>query len=385
MFTVTVKETTPPTPPTPSPTPEPEPGDMSDGVKADGYSGIYDGTEHGISVALSGDAVGAALKYGTTEGTYELSESPKYKDAGSYTVYYKASKDDYKDVTGLATITISRAALTVMAEDKTIDQGDAAPSYTISYSGFVGGDTTDNALRSKAQAVCSYVKGNPAGKYTITPSGAVLKADNYSIRYIAGTLTVNARKDDKGSDSGSGSGGGGSSGGSSSSNKLYGSWVKDAIGWMYVYNNGTKAMGYETTDEAGNKTEHISWIKLDNKWWPFGADAYLKTGWVKDNDSRAWYYSDVDKGMLTGWYYDREDGRWYYLDKQSGAMLTGWQLIDGRYYYLTPASTGATWVLDKQSGRWTYDKNVLAKPLGSLYMDELTPDGFAVNADGAWQ
>ena len=87
--------------------------------------------------------------------------------------------------------------------------------------------------------------------------------------------------------------------------------------------------------------------------------------------------------MLTGWYYDINDSRWYYLDPQSGAMLTGWHTINGKSYYFTPVSTGATWVLDGTSGKWSFDKNVLVKPMGSLYMNETTPDGYSVDAEGA--
>ena len=44
-------------------------------------------------------------------------------------------------------------------------------------------------------------------------------------------------------------------------------------------------------------------------------------------------------------------------------MLTGWQLIQGRYYYFSEVS---------------------GTPLGSMLVDTKTPDGFYVGADGAW-
>ena len=63
------------------------------------------------------------------------------------------------------------------------------PTLTASYTGFVNGDssvslTTQPTLTSTATA-SSHVSGNP---YSITASGAV--DSNYSITYVAGSLTV---------------------------------------------------------------------------------------------------------------------------------------------------------------------------------------------------
>ncbi|MBP3920023.1 MAG: hypothetical protein J6D28_00490 [Bacilli bacterium] len=74
-------------------------------VTANGYSGVYDGNAHGISVSSSG----AIIKYGTEEGIYDLDASPTYIDAGTYTVYYEITKPGYNTVTGSRTITIEKA------------------------------------------------------------------------------------------------------------------------------------------------------------------------------------------------------------------------------------------------------------------------------------
>ena len=39
--------------------------------------------------------------------------------------------------------------------------------------------------------------------------------------------------------------------------------------------------------------------------------------------------------MMRGWHHDENDGRWYYLSPLNGAMMLGWQKIDGIWYYLT--------------------------------------------------
>ena len=79
-------------------------------VSANGYKGIYDGNAHGISVISSG----ATIKYGTVNGTYDLTSSPTYINAGEYTVYYEVTKDGYKTVRGSKTIIIKEAVSCVL-------------------------------------------------------------------------------------------------------------------------------------------------------------------------------------------------------------------------------------------------------------------------------
>lgn len=76
-------------------------------VSASGYEGAYDGKAHGISVAAP---EGATVMYGTQEGTYDLTASPTFTDAGTYQVYYQVSKENYTPVTGSKTVEISKAA-----------------------------------------------------------------------------------------------------------------------------------------------------------------------------------------------------------------------------------------------------------------------------------
>ena len=74
------------------------------GVSAKGYSGRYDGNAHGITVTVPD---GATVEYGTTEGVYTAAR-PTYTDAGSYTVYYKVTKDGFAPVIGSAVVSISK-------------------------------------------------------------------------------------------------------------------------------------------------------------------------------------------------------------------------------------------------------------------------------------
>ena len=503
------------------------------GVDAAGYTGIYDGQSHGIKITLSGNAGDGEILYGESEDNCTLTESPVYKNTGSYTVYYTVTKKNFDTISGSATVAITPAQLTVTAESrnvtykdeppvysstfegfvngenteilggtlsyecayavgsdvdeyeiipsgltaengnyeitylpgrltvvqakpkfelrnpdelnraydakntapeiwtdsdgnvtvtlkkgseilteapmnagiytvevhteagknyeagsqtfsfeikkaplsvKAVDQnvtvGDAIPEYTVLYEGFAGTDTAD-VLNGSLQFTCEYAPDSAAGDYSILPSG--LTSGNYEIHFENGTLHA-VRRASSGSDDSDNSGGSGStknpaatnfgknvSNSSSSENDAQGTWKRDEKGWWFEFKDGTYPAGEKTSDQNGDK---LGWIQKDGKWWAFGSDGYLKSGWAQDNASGKWYLIDENTGMQTSWHCDESDQHWYYLDPASGAMLTGWQFINGKWYYLS-----------KTSG---------AVPLGSMYREIRTPDGYYVDKDGAW-
>lgn len=163
-------------------------------------------------------------------------------------------------------------------------------------------------------------------------------------------------------------------------------WVKESAGWRYRLSNGTYLSGSLVLDPAtGRQVEQVVWKQLRGAWWAFGADGYIRTGWVYDYSAGKWYYVDENTGMRTGWYLDPQDGRWYYLDPATGEMLTEWQLIpDLGYVYLNPYAPQPTWAYDEALKTWVYMEGA-GRPYGSLYMAEWTPDGYYVNADGVWE
>lgn len=163
-------------------------------------------------------------------------------------------------------------------------------------------------------------------------------------------------------------------------------WVKESTGWRYRLSNGTYLSGSLVLDPAtGRQVEQVVWKQLRGAWWAFGADGYIRTGWVYDYSAGKWYYVDENTGMRTGWYLDPQDGRWYYLDPATGEMLTEWQLIpDLGYVYLNPYAPQPTWSYDEALKTWVYMEGA-GRPYGSLYMAEWTPDGYYVNADGVWE
>lgn len=249
---------------------------------------------------------------------------------------------------------IRKAPLTVTAKDLQIPVSSEIPEYEAVYEGFAGADNAAS-LGGTLQFTCSYTKESAVGAYEIMPYG--LTSENYEIRFVRGMLTVERK-----------SGGGSSSGGRSSSADTMsesGSWKRNEKGWWYEYKDSSYPMGGWSKDAEGNIIETLTWRKINGRWWAFGNDGYLKTGWVKDNVTGNWYMNDENAGMLEEWYLDPHSGSWYYLEPDTGIMLTGWHFINGRWYYLSETSG--------------------AIPLGAMYRSAWTPDGYLVDETGAWK
>lgn len=68
----------------------------------------------------------------------------------------------------------------------------------------------------------------------------------------------------------------------------------------------------------------------------------------------------------------------------NGQVQTGWQQINGKWYYFNPATIGITgW--NSQGLTWNFDiqKNQ-GIPQGAMYKNQRTPDGYLVDEQGAW-
>lgn len=74
----------------------------------------------------------------------------------------------------------------------------------------------------------------------------------------------------------------------------------------------------------------LTWELNNGAWHVFGADGYAKSGLVFDPALGGYFYIDINTGMKTGW--QLIDGKWYYSnpisDSKRGIMFTdAW--IDG--------------------------------------------------------
>ena len=235
-------------------------------------------------------------------------------------------------------------------------------------------ETKEVSWNSVNEAVVS-VSGN--GLVTVLPEAAWIKAlekvdadnlarDKYYVSTAAGTmetsiqvLTLDGQKSaeckvivafkttdqtqrpSSGSSGGSSSGGGG--GGSSRSvigsamspnSDSAGTWIQDSTGWWYQNKDGSyPAACWQLLTYNGT-----------SDWYHFDEKGYMQTGWFTDTDGNRYYLHAVSDGTR-------------------GRMYTGWNLIDGVWYYFNPTSDGTK---------------------GALFMNRQTPDGYRVDASGAW-
>ena len=153
--------------------------------------------------------------------------------------------------------------------------------------------------------------------------------------------------------------------------------------WIFKLSNGERVTGWQLlsyTFEGRTKVE----------WYHFEQDGIMDSGWFLDRDTNKWYYLSMNHDgffgeMIKGWHHDPDDTRWYFLDRNDGHMHVSWDKIDGNWYFFNPNPPAQTWFFDNSTGRWNYGDNKDIRPLGSMYINEETPDGFHVNAEGVWR
>ena len=112
--------------------------------------------------------------------------------AGTYWVEGRFEETtNYSAVTSEAVkFQITKAPLTIKANDKTITYGDAANNDGVIYNGLVNSEDGATVVSGLIYDY-NYERYGNVGDYTITPKGAT--ADNYDITYLSGKLTVNKK------------------------------------------------------------------------------------------------------------------------------------------------------------------------------------------------
>ena len=111
----------------------------------------------------------------------------------------------------------------------------------------------------------------------------------------------------------------------------------------------------------------------------------MEVDWFFDSQTGKWYMLNRDHdgkfgAALHGWHYEKQDGKWYFLNPVESSMVHGWSYIAGKWYLMAEASE-QTYFGDNTNG-WVYNK--VGRPFGSMYVNEITPDGYCVNANGEW-
>lgn len=369
----------------------------------------YNGTEKqpkinaSVETGLENVSPDATFTY-SKDGVNYQSEIPGFTEAGTYLVYVKASMANFNDETKTVVVTVQKAAaptVSAMSESysykETGERQVALPGFPENC-GTIGsitaqivsdeGQILDSAAVDGMNLVLR-LKGSSKNMVGKTAQVVVkVETKNYEDIQIPVIVTLTADSSDSnsnnnsgnnsgnnGSNNGNSNGSSGSDGDSSDyddpnessvkvtpnnpSNKVtkdsqkgyrnveqgvitgtanqtvndgYSHWMKDAKGWWLRFSDGTWPMA--------DRTGAYHWEKINGRWWAFGADGYIRTGWIYDMIYQSWFYVDDNHGMLTGW-----------------------QKIDGKWYYLNEVSDGTR---------------------GKLAKNTTTPDGYVVLEDGSW-
>jgi hypothetical protein len=152
-------------------------------VTANAQNKTYGGADPGLTYQITsgslvnGGGFSGALSRVTGEnvGNYAIQQGTL--SAGpNYTLSY----------TG-ASMRILRRILVVRADNKSRVYGQTNPVFTVSYSGFVNGESS-SVLGGALVCNTGANSTSPIGNYAIAPSG--LSSANYTINYAIGTLTI---------------------------------------------------------------------------------------------------------------------------------------------------------------------------------------------------
>ncbi len=146
----------------------------------------YSGNEHKWIPTVT-DKADKKLEAGT-DYTVEYS-TKNFKDVGTIDVTITGIGNYTGTVT--RTYKITPKSVTVTADNKTKVFGETDPKLTAKVDGTLGNDTVDYKLSRET--------GEAAGKYEITVKGDKLQG-NYTVTYVAGTLTITSQSIDPGTD-----------------------------------------------------------------------------------------------------------------------------------------------------------------------------------------
>ena len=100
----------------------------------------------------------------------------------------------------------------------------------------------------------------------------------------------------------------------------------------------SKIMGYGLPDwslvSMEEQEKKSGWQQEGNSWRFYLGDTGepVKNDWYQDKDSGKWYWFDGAGMMVSNVWYQYKD-HWYYLGAD-GAMVTGQQTIDGKWYVM---------------------------------------------------
>lgn len=143
----------------------------------------FNGTEQSPS-AITVETSNCTVAYSTSEDGEFSDTLPAFKNAGTYTVYYRIARANYATVSGNFAVVMKKAKATVTANDASVTYGqNFAPSDDAYVTSNLFGENIVVTLS------CEYQPGNKVGNYDIVVSAQ--DNANLDITLQNGSLTVN--------------------------------------------------------------------------------------------------------------------------------------------------------------------------------------------------
>lgn len=158
------------------------------GFTVTGYSGVYDGSSHTITATVNSDYQSTTTIHYSTNGTSWSTTKPTRTNAGTTTVYVRATNATLGTYSKETSIVISQAPVTLTAGSLTTTYNRSTQSVS-SYSSSVSG--------IYFRYISASGSGKNVGTYPVTFSGVTVgvttdTTGNYVVNEVVnGTLTIN--------------------------------------------------------------------------------------------------------------------------------------------------------------------------------------------------
>lgn len=191
-------------------------------------------------------------------------------------------------------------------------------------------------------------------------------------------------------------------------------WVLRPEGWYYADGSGAQAIGWRYVRGIwyyldGDNTEYPGLMANDSlkeiagNTYAFDDSGAMHIGWYYDGEN--WYYFNHSEAIVSGW--QAVNGYWYYLDPAennkmansgwrligdnwyffygSGAMATNWLALNGEWYWFSGDGAMKTgWQVAGGVWYYMYTKNDTHGGSEGVMAKNTVIDGFVVHENGAY-
>ena len=176
-----------------------------------------------------------------------------------------------------------------------------------------------------------------------------------------------------------------------------GGWCLAGGRWYWAEAGGGLASGWRLAGgswywmDPSTRAMRTGLLQLGGARYYLTASGAMATGWAWDASEGCWYYatpSNNDGRLLTGW--QLVGGRWYWMDSATARMQTGWLTVGGKTYHLSASGAMDTscWI-DSSNGEssWINSDGVLSATVSGdaiKLADGSTPDDGLTKVGDAW-